>query len=906
MGLVRLIDAASGNPVEVDEGEASARIARGELLARGPGRVVGRDGAVFEVEDVGAALSQTAPDGTPIFDIDTPGRAEERRLEREYGDSPIRAAAAGAARGVSFGASDALGARLGYDEALRELQARNEEASLAGEIAGAAAPILLSGGTGAAGAVGTVGRLGRLVGAPVRAVSAFSGAAGAATARTLTGAGATFGRRMLGRVGGAAVEGAIEGTAYSAGHLVSEEALGTGDPDATAESVIASLGYGALLGGGAGGLIGGGIGLASQSARLAREGADVLSRSWASRVGTELDPAVAGALGHAIGGDGADVLRRLAAGGDDSRRVADIIQRGDHVYEAGVRSLREELDGLIRTSTHVEDFARGSLKRSAVRGRIDGARTADQIAYAEQALARARGLAEQLQRDPVFVQSGIARGRDLQRTLERFDDLRLRNPNGQVRPHIDAADLYIRLDQLKRQVGQLQRTAGHHDPEAARALQGLYDEMIEPLENPALWGSEVATMQREVNQRWTRYLSRSQEFEGLFGAAGPRDTVDAWRILRESDPAKLDGFLRGAGLARNDRRAEIFREVLEARADLSRTIAQHMDVPEGLAAEAAQTPALLERVRSTVDQAIGNARIANQWREASAAIGTSRGVGGAVSGALYAGAPGALVGAVGPMQSVRVLSTLQRLARQTQDGIGASIRRFLGHAAGAARVAGERGERATVAASARAAYARWTKEIDEHQRDRTRLAGRMAASTRDITHDAPAVQQSMQTVGVRAIEHLASTRPVGMTLPGQLTTATTEPPLADIRRWAARIRVVEDPMSVLADLESGRLTPEAIETLRTVYPAIYAQIGQRVMEVLAESGSSASYQERMRLGALLGVPTDPSLSPEILAILQTPTAAPAPTQTSQAPTHRAPDLAGSMASETQRLEARRS
>jgi hypothetical protein len=906
MGLVRLIDAASGQPVEVDEAEASPRIAAGELLARGPGRVVGRDGAVFEVEDVGAALSQRAPDGSPIFDIDTPGRAEERRLEREYGDSPIRAGAAGAARGLTFGLSDVAGARLGHDEALRELQARNEEASLAGEIAGSAAPILLSGGAGAVGEVGLLARGARAVGAPVRALSAFSSAAGSATARSIAGAGAGFGRRLAARGAGAVVEGAIEGAAYSGGHLVTEEALGTGDPDITAEGVIARLGYGALLGGGAAGVLGGGIGLVGEGARFAREGAEVLSRSWASRFGTELDPAVAGALGHAISGDGSDVLRRLAAGGDDSRRVLDVIRRGEHVYEAGVRSLREEIDGLIRTSTHVEDFARGSLKRDAVRARIDGRRTADQIAYAEQALMRARQTAGQLQTDPVFVQAGMARGRDLARTLERFDDLRLRNPNGQVRPHIDASELYIRLDQLKRQIGQMQRQTGFRDPEAARALQGLYDDMIEPLENPALWGSELATMQREVNQRWTRYLSRSQEFDGIVGAPGPRDDVDPWRIMREADPAKLDGLLRSAGLARNDRRMEIFHEVLDARADLSRAIAQHMDVPENLAAEVAGSAAAIERVRRTVDDAIGNARIANQWREASAAVGTSRGVGGAISGALYAGAPGALVGAVGPQQSVRVLSTVQRLARQTDEGIGASVRRFLGRAKGAARVAGARAERAGVASTARAAYARWSKEIDEHQQDRTRTAARMAENTRDITHDAPRVQQSMQTAGVRALEHLAATRPVGQTLPGQLVGSTSEPSPIDIRRWAARIRVVEDPMSVLADLERGSLTPEAVETLRTVYPAIYAQIGRRVMEVLAERGTSASYQERLRLGMLLGIPTDPSLSPEILAILQTPTAAPAPTQTSQAPTHRAPDLAGSMASETQRLEARRS
>src|SRR5690606_35804682 len=108
------------------------------------------------------------------------------------------------------------------------------------------------------------------------------------------GARSTALRRVLGRAAETAIGGAVEGGIQGAGQVVSEAALG--NEELTAESVIAGIGMGALLGGGGTGLFGGGTALLGEAARggarLARSGQDIVARAWQSRTGRELAPGV--------------------------------------------------------------------------------------------------------------------------------------------------------------------------------------------------------------------------------------------------------------------------------------------------------------------------------------------------------------------------------------------------------------------------------------------------------------------------------------------------------------------------------------------------------------------------------------------------------------------------------------
>jgi len=175
--------------------------------------------------------------------------------------------------------------------------------------------------------------------------------------------------------------------------------------------------------------------------------------------------------------------------------------------------------------------------------------------------------------------------------------------------------------------------------------------------------------------------------------------------------------------------------------------------------------------------------------------------------------------------------------------------------------------------------------------------------------NAPRTQQALQTRASQAVAFLQRVRPQGRTLQGELLAGKRErlPSGPEMERFMRYARAVDDPETVLADLEAGRLSREGVEVLRQVYPALYQRLVTRTMEALQDLDTQPPYQERLQLGMLLGVPTDPSLTPAFLATIQQTHAIASAQQPQQhrAAVTRTPDIAGSFASDTDRLVARR-
>ena len=134
---------------------------------------------------------------------------------------------------------------------------------------------------------------------------------------------------------------------------------------------------------------------------------------------------------------------------------------------------------------------------------------------------------------------------------------------------------------------------------------------------------------------------------------------------------------------------------------------------------------------------------------------------------------------------------------------------------------------------------------------------------------APAVADSTSEVMQRAAMHLATKAP-----------AIYEPkltggePLIDDFEQDTFLRHVEaalDPSAALARLDDGSMSIEHVETLDAVYPETMTAIREQVQEALLEAQASrrpVSFEDRNRLGVLLGLPTDASLEPDMLAALQ--------------------------------------
>jgi hypothetical protein len=880
-------------------------------------RVVSRRGEVLEFDDEAAAreaLARTDRSGRPLFSADTPETREERRLRREYGDRPLAAGAAGAARGATFGLSDTAGNALGYEEDLAALQRLNPEASMVGEVAGNVVPVLALGPMGAAGeaveGAGLLARGARALTAPARMVAGLGEGIGTAAGNVVRGAGTSMVRRGLGTVTRLGVEGAVEGAFSEGGRMISEEALG--DPNLTAQAILARLGTGALMGAGGGAVLGAGGAVVGEGVRATRRAAggaaDLLRRTWGDSVGTELSPSVARMWALTSGADPADIARFTSLGAE-GRRLRGVISRGDDVYDAGTREIAGSLDALERGRAHGADFWSRGLKRDQVVRRIAGGRLMDQAGVAAEAIGSARNFTRRVLSSPGDYAGGTgAIARRLDQVLEARDSALARaldGPGGREA----AADIFSALDEIKREIGRARTNRVIRGSAAADELDGLYESVRTTLERSDLWG-EAADIQRDVNRAFTAELSSRGAFRRRFlGGDGARDDVDPFRTLDTTDTRTIAAFLRQAGTVANETAEGTFEGTIGATRDLLRTMDAHLDLPANVRADIAAALRGSDTAASTFNRVRSDASDLNQWRRLQAATdSTSRGVAGAIAGAAVAGPLGAVASAAlaNPAVAVRALGTLERIQSQMSDQIGDAIRSFIRRGRGTVvRTATEGGRRGRAAAVGGVeAYRARVAQMDEDRRN-PRAAIERVASRVDGLEAAPAVRNALIAAAVRGQTYLAQHRPGGRATAGQIFPDTMDPSAGEISDFLARARAIDSPASVIADMARGDISPASVDALRVVYPDLYNEIRSGVVRALAQDDARLSYQDRLALGILLDMPTDPALAPSHMAVVQSMYAAQAVQAATPSRSGRAPDVAAASMSATDALASRR-
>lgn len=193
------------------------------------------DGQTFSVpEERARAILASDPTARIETDADRNTRVVEGALEENYGGpaGAINAAALGAARAITLGGTDVAARAVGAEHDIRAVQKQNPIASTVGEIGGTVGAAVLSGGASLA----------------ARTPAALATRIGTGIAHTGEGAG------VLGRVGMAAVGGAVEGGLQGAGQGISELALS--DKPLTSEQIASTMSSRMLFGAGVGGAAG--------------------------------------------------------------------------------------------------------------------------------------------------------------------------------------------------------------------------------------------------------------------------------------------------------------------------------------------------------------------------------------------------------------------------------------------------------------------------------------------------------------------------------------------------------------------------------------------------------------------------------------------------------------------------
>jgi len=152
------------------------------------------------------------------------------------------------------------------------------------------------------------------------------------------------------------------------------------------------------------------------------------------------------------------------------------------------------------------------------------------------------------------------------------------------------------------------------------------------------------------------------------------------------------------------------------------------------------------------------------------------------------------------------------------------------------------------------------------------LTERIAENLAPYAGSAPKAVAAASATAVRGVTFLASKLPPSGTDPTSLTPQLEKPDRMTsdiaITKWMKYKRAVDNPLSVLSDAKSGKLTPEAVEAVKFVYPKIYEQLCDTVIRATVDAKRPLTYQESIRVGILLDRPTDWSMTPSAQKVIQ--------------------------------------
>lgn len=143
-------------------------------------------------------------------------------------------------------------------------------------------------------------------------------------------------------------------------------------------------------------------------------------------------------------------------------------------------------------------------------------------------------------------------------------------------------------------------------------------------------------------------------------------------------------------------------------------------------------------------------------------------------------------------------------------------------------------------------------------------------ATKDLHGVAPGISASLNTAAARATQFLAQKLPAQES-PSPFT-EPYKPSQSELSKFNRYYNVVEKPLSVLAQVKDGTLSKESMETLQTVYPKLYSQMQQAVMDQIttkmAKDPGSVPYRTKLMLSMFTGSDMSNSLKQQNISSAQ--------------------------------------
>lgn len=786
--------------------------------------------------------------GVPISE--TEAVYQEERQKYETPKAELLAGAAGVARGISFGLSDLLLKGLGYSEEAAKLQAYQPSISTAGEVAGTVGGVFF--GPGAL-----------LVKGAVKATAPIAS--------------------NLGRV---AAKEAIEGGVYGIGQTISEQALGS--KESVAESLVANVGLGTILGAGFGigahGLGEGAQALKRQTSKFLK-GEDALTK-W---LGTADDYV-------------SEEFRKEAINIDELKAIA---------KEQGISLTK----GMLSDSELIRGLESSLAQRPTVFGRM----AREEIKPTYQAFQKqAAKVVEEASQDTVNSIGDEIKNTLINRAHQLYDpasslyqEIGQATKNIQITPEL-RGKLVKTIDQWS-----LGNTLARSDARKAAqdAIANLSEDIFMPLDKvkdiASDLGGKMSVLKRagdskqamligqlktKIDNFYDRQVRRAAIDQALEMPDGKqianelladiKEAKKGWREFKtfladvgdEAGLGKINSFsqfmdkiesIDNEKLARNlfDPKSvkslkfvqENFPDVFDKlrRIEIAKLSAK-ADGVDPLGNVVTDIGKLTREVKKYSPEALelilgkDKVRSLNNLEKLYKKMPRKIGPSGTPEGMAYLNflKPMMWVGDAAAFSAYKtgniVLEMQDKQTKSMIDQIKKIVTNVKKPIVGASTVA--------ITGMTRD-YEQRLKDIQETALNPEKYSMAIQENTKGLAAVDPDLQQSIANTSMEAADFLSTKAPKnpfeGSMISGKIKWKPSDSELSKFNRY---LKAIDDPFSVLIDLEQDLLTQEAVEAVKTIYPNLYAKMSEKLIEQIAEDGQEMPFVKQLQVSLFLGQP----------------------------------------------------
>jgi len=161
------------------------------------------------------------------------------------------------------------------------------------------------------------------------------------------------------------------------------------------------------------------------------------------------------------------------------------------------------------------------------------------------------------------------------------------------------------------------------------------------------------------------------------------------------------------------------------------------------------------------------------------------------------------------------------------------------------------------------AFKQHRKKLTQLQQDPEALLMRISESLGEDASESPRLMIETQSATLRGLSFLESKIPRDPYNPGVYVDDFVPSPV-EMSNYADYVQAVMKPKTIVKQMAEGNINPRTVEAIKAVYPKLYDDLLTQVTGQLMRP-EKASFQARIQLGILFGIPSVKAMQPDYLA-----------------------------------------